>query len=149
MESGGQVEQIGGRRSTGRLLGGWAAYWIALPVVGLWTPVRRFLEVKERTPGGAALLIDHEGELRLRVLADNAPVWAAGMSFTELAVWVFGPPLLWWLIWLWWSARVKRHAPDAVGAPVDAPLLRQPNVPDQAGAARMPERSRPSVDGMR
>lgn len=146
MDSGSQGEQIGARRSTRRLIGGWAAYWMALPVVGFWTPVSRFLQVKERMPGRAALMIDHEDELRLRVLADNTPVWTAGMTFTELAVWVFGPPLLWWLVWLWWSGRSRREAPGRVGASAAPPLLRQPDVHDRARATGAPARSRIPVD---
>lgn len=143
------------QRSVRWLYGAWAAYWATLPVVALGTPAALFLRLRQQAPGRAAFTVTADEGLKLRLTVDGATAWAAGMSYTELALWLAAPPLVLWVAWLWWTGRGLRRAPRRATASsvrsVPAAQPRQLGVaapPGTFGGAgvRAPEGVRAPVD---
>jgi hypothetical protein len=146
---------VAAQRAFRGLLASWAAYWAALPVVALWTPVRLFLRHKAQQPGLARLRIDLASEegVSLQVTQGAGPLLTSALSYTELIVWLVGPPLALWLVWLWWTARgapraLRQAKEPAVTAAQPRRQLRAFAPPGTFGGAAVPtpERVRPRVD---
>jgi hypothetical protein len=132
-----QTERIGrdgAQRSIGGLLAAWATYWAALLLVALWRPMSLFLRLRQEKPGrGSASVKASSGEgIVARLMEGTSPVWAATISFTELAVWLVGPPLMLWLVWFWWTGRHPGRVPGRVARPSLAPA--QPRLDPGEGA---------------
>jgi hypothetical protein len=150
-----RVGRDGARRGIGGLLAAWIAYWAALPVVALCQPVNLFLRLKAQRTGRARLMIDLASEegVSLEVTQGAGPLLASALSYTELILWLVGPPLALWVVWLWWTARrshrALRQAEDpAVMAAQSRRQLREGAQPGAFGGAAVPtpERVRPRVD---
>ena len=89
------------RMGVGHLLGAWGAYWVGLAACTLG-PVARWIWDLNRIPGshgGASLSIGDAG-VSLIVLKDNVTVWSGVAPLLDVALWIAGPPLLFWLAWL-------------------------------------------------
>lgn len=119
------------RWRAGHLLAAWAAYWLALAAVVLWRPVtlaRRLSELPKGRANGTGTFDDGVFEVRMNV--DGATVWHGRATMTEMLLWVVGPPLVLWLLWL------VTRPPRALGTPA-APA-------EASGAARRCRDMRPS-----
>jgi hypothetical protein len=84
----------------------WVLYWIALVAIGLRSALGAVLRGLSAPEGQGSISASVEnGTLILRVVSSGA-TWSGSSSLTTAALWVAGPPLLLWLLWL-----VTRRAP--------------------------------------
>jgi len=88
------------------LLGAWAVYWIALVLVklgpGIASAVRVINGPKEH---GSINVSMNDGTFVAKVIGDGVQ-WTGSASLMSIVLWLCGPPLLLWLLWL-----VTRRAP--------------------------------------
>lgn len=126
------------------LLLSWISYWLLLAGVTLGQAVPAIL--KATSAGGKGSINGSFGDqgLSLTVLADGATQWSGSASFTTIALWLVGPPLLLWLVWF--ARRTPRDDMRTPASALDAPnakaLSEGPAQPVDAGA-RTRSRSEP------
>jgi hypothetical protein len=89
------------RMGVGHLLGTWGAYWVGLAGITLG-PFARWAWDLSRIPGahGSASLSIGDAGVKLLALRDNVTVWSGVAPLLDVALWITGPPLLLWLVWL-------------------------------------------------
>ena len=123
------------------LLGAWAAYWVLLAVVVLGRPLLAFRELTA-TPGrkGSASVSYGTAGFDAKLVADGVTVWHGEASFAVLSLWIVGPPLLLWIVWLLSRPRRLAAAPDLVGGGAAAPALHAAES-DPGAAARAAARA--------
>ena len=93
------------------LLGAWAVYWIGLVLVKLGSGIVAALRVINGPEGHGRIDANMgDGVLTANVVGD-AVHWTSSASVTSIVLWLCGPPLLLWLLWL-----VTRRAPVAARA---------------------------------
>jgi hypothetical protein len=128
-------------------------YWVALAVLAVWSPVRLYLRLRQRWPGHVTLGVsDRYG---FAVTLNERPVWQATLTGLQAAVWIIGPPLLLWLLWLV-STRGRTRRPgvgpetrDAGGGArsgAEAPSVAELSAgakPPASNAAEARDRERP------
>ena len=104
------------RWGVGSLVGAWTGYWIALGGVTL-APFLKWMWEINRVPGvhGSASLQAGDGGMTLTAIREGVTVYTGVAPFTDLALWIAGPPLVLWLVWL--LLRPSRSETDEVGAP--------------------------------
>ncbi len=104
------------RWGVGSLVGAWAAYWFALGAVTL-APFAKWVWDINRIPGehGSASLSAGNAGVVLTALKDGVTVYTGVAPLTDIALWVAGPPLVLWLLWL--ALRPSREAAEALRAP--------------------------------
>ena len=106
------------RMGVGHLLGAWGAYWVGLAGITLW-PFARWAWELNRAPGShasASLSIGDAG-VTLLALTNNVTIWSGVAPLLDVALWIAGPPLLLWLLWLGLRpAHRDERAPSATGA---------------------------------
>ena len=89
------------------LLGAWVLYWILLVAVKLGTGIVAALRVMNASDQhGNINLSMNDGVLSSTVVGDGVH-WTGSTSVLSLVLWLCGPPLLLWLLWL-----VTRRAPS-------------------------------------
>lgn len=98
------------RRRPGQLLAAWSAYWGVLALVTLGRPLAAIWRLRRGPEDGGSSASVHfdDGLLRATVVDHGTTVWSGSASFATIAMWVVGPPLLLWLLWL-----ARRPAPAA------------------------------------
>ncbi len=88
------------------LLLAWVVYWIVLALVALRPAIAMILRAVNAPKGlGSISAGVADGIATLTVVA-KGQTWTGSTSLTSLALWLAGPPLLLWLVWL-----VTRRAP--------------------------------------
>jgi hypothetical protein len=89
------------------LLGAWAVYWIGLVVVKLGPAIVAALRVMNAPEGdhGSINAGMGDGAFTFSVIGKGVH-WAGSASVMSAVLWLCGPPLLLWLLWL-----VTRRAP--------------------------------------
>ena len=88
------------------LLLAWALYWVVLVLVVLRPAIAMVLRAMNAPRGlGSISAGVSDGIATLTVVAKGV-TWTGSASLTSLALWIAGPPLLLWLVWL-----VTRRAP--------------------------------------
>ena len=94
------------------LLGAWAVYWIALALVKLGSGIVAALRVMNGAQEHGNINVSmNDGTLSATVVGDGVH-WAGSASVLSIVLWLCGPPLLLWLLWL-----VTRRAPTPVREP--------------------------------
>lgn len=97
------------RWKPGQLLLGWAAYWAGLVGVTLSPAIAatwRATHLPE-AHGSVSASFDN-ANLSYSVIEDGVKTWVGTTSITTALLWVVGPPLLLWLVWL-----IVRERPNA------------------------------------
>jgi hypothetical protein len=90
------------------LLGAWALYWILLVLVKLGSGIVAALRVMNGAQEHGNINVSmNDGTLSATVTGDGVN-WTGSTSVMSLVLWLCGPPLLLWLLWL-----VTRRAPAA------------------------------------
>lgn len=95
------------------LLGAWCAYWVVLASVGLGPALIAQLRVVRR-PGTSETISAsvHDGLFSASLSHGGSTVWSGSIHVLALALWVAGPPLALWLVWL--AARRRDLATASV-----------------------------------
>ena len=90
------------------LLGAWAVYWIGLVLVKLGSGLFAAFRVAGLPEGHGRIDVSmSDGTFTANVVGD-AVHWTGSASLMSIVLWLAGPPLLLWLLWL-----VTRRAPAA------------------------------------
>jgi hypothetical protein len=90
------------------LLGAWAVYWIGLVAVKLGSGIVAALRVMNAAQEHGNINVSmNDGVLSAKVNGDGV-LWTGSSSLMSIVLWLCGPPLLLWLLWL-----VTRRAPTA------------------------------------
>jgi len=94
------------------LLGAWALYWILLLLVKLGSGIAAALRVMNGAQEHGNINVSmNDGTLSSTVVGDGVH-WTGSASVMSIVLWLCGPPLLLWLLWL-----VTRRAPVAPREP--------------------------------
>ena len=94
------------------LLGAWAVYWLALVLVQLGSGILAALRVLNGPEGHGSISVSmNDGTFVAKVIGDGVQ-WTGSASLMSIVLWLCGPPLLLWLLWL-----VTRRAPTPVREP--------------------------------
>lgn len=128
------------------LLGAWFVYWAALLAVVLGPAALALWRMRGAAPNtsSAAFSFGDEGVVA-SVTLQGAKVWSMTASGWTVLLWIIGPPLLLWLVWL--LLRPRAAAATRVPAP-DAPRELGAGAPDwerapaERDAVRPPRRER-------
>ena len=88
------------------LLLSWLAYWIALVAVRLGDALVALSHVLALPEGRGSFSLSYDDAFRMNVVDSGRAVWSGSASLGELALWVAGPPLLLFALWL--LARPRR-----------------------------------------
>ncbi|HEX5438018.1 MAG TPA: hypothetical protein VFW98_12710 [Gemmatimonadaceae bacterium] len=94
------------------LLAAWCAYWAALALAILGPGL---LAVWRATRPGAhsrIFMSMHNGVFHASVTRGATALWTGAIHAGTLALWIAGPPLLLWLVWLLSQTRRGRGAPE-------------------------------------
>lgn len=88
------------RRSLKGLIGGWVAYWAVAAAVKLGPAIAVIYGATQGSEGKGSFSINFgDGALTLTVIENGATTYTGSASLLEVAAWVAGPPLLWWIVW--------------------------------------------------
>jgi len=90
------------------LLGAWAVYWIGLVVVKLGTGLVAASRAVNSAPGHGKIDVGMNNGVFTANVAGDGVHWTGSASLMSIVLWLCGPPLLLWLLWL-----VTRRAPVA------------------------------------
>lgn len=94
------------------LLAAWAAYWIGLVAVKLGAGIVAALRVMNAAQEHGNINVSmNDGILSSTVTGDGVH-WTGSTSVMSLVLWLCGPPLILWLLWL-----VTRRAPTPAREP--------------------------------
>jgi len=104
------------------LLLSWLAYWIALVAVRLGDAILALRRVTALPEGRGSFSISYDDAFRMTVVDSGRTVWSGSASLGELALWVAGPPLVLFVLWL--LARPRRG--DATTAAPTREALGEP-----------------------
>jgi hypothetical protein len=102
---------------TKQLLLSWCAYWLVLGVATLKPAFAILSRVTGASGHGNASVSFSDGLLKLAVdNTSDGSTWTGAIHFTSLVLWLFGPPLLLWVLWVVSRPRrerVRERAPLA------------------------------------
>jgi len=116
------------------LLAAWGVYWATLAVVVLGRPAQLAWRLANGPEGhGTASAGFENAVLHLRIADDAGHAWAGTAHLLTIALWVAGPPLLLWLLWL--ALRPRSAMREAPAPAVAAPALRGAGLDDVERAA--------------
>ena len=90
------------------LLLGWAAYWLALIIVGLSPAFIAIRRVASAPPGhGNANAGISDGSLHATIVQDGVTTYNGAVSLTTVALLIALPPLVMWVVFLIANARTN------------------------------------------
>jgi hypothetical protein len=82
------------------LIGTWIAYWAALAAVTLGPALAVVWRVSRPGAHGNANASLNDGVATLDITVPGGPGWTGSVGLGALALWLVGPPLLLWLLWV-------------------------------------------------
>jgi hypothetical protein len=92
------------------LLAGWLAYWAVLFAVTLGPAVAAALRVVNAPDSHGKIDVSSDGGSLVAHITGAGVAWSGSTSLTTAALWIAGPPLLLWLVWL---VTRRAHATEA------------------------------------
>src|SRR5574338_823437 len=107
----------------GQLLLGWAAYWAGLVGVTLGPAIGKTWRATQLPSGHGSVNASFDnGTLKYAVIENGVNTWVGSAPFSTVILWLVGPPLVLWLVWLLVRERPKRDQSIAglAGRGVDA-----------------------------
>ena len=117
------------RWKTGQLLLGWGAYWAGLIGIAAGPAIRATWHATHLPDGhGSVNAGVNDGVLRYEVIAEGVKTWVGTVPLSTMFLWLIGPPLLLWLVWL--LVRERPAIPQAAVANAEVEAL-----PDGTGPA--------------
>ena len=127
------------------LLLAWGGYWLALLAFALGPAALAVSRMTRGPRGSSSVSANFDDVIRLTVVDHGATVWAGSASPLTVVLWLTGPPLALWLLWLLARPARGATAPDALAADERAAL----RPADDAMVARLHERAQPVARGDR
>lgn len=100
------------------LLTAWAVYWFALVVVKLGGAIAAVLRVSGPAAHGSAAGSFGDKGVTVTVTQGALTTWTGTSTLSAIALWVAGPPLALWLVWM--LSRPRRGARPTLSAGSDA-----------------------------
>lgn len=94
------------------LLGAWVAYWIALFAVTLSPALVATIRAVSGPAGHGKIDVSSDGGSLVARITGDGVAWSGSTSLASIALWIAGPPLLLWLVWL-----VTRRVPASESEP--------------------------------
>jgi len=89
------------RWKPGQLLLGWGAYWAGLVGIGLGPAIRATWRATSLPDGHGSVNAGFDnGVLTYEVIEESVKTWSGTLPFSTAMLWLIGPPLLLWLVWL-------------------------------------------------
>jgi hypothetical protein len=130
------------RWKPGQLLLGWAAYWAGLVGVALSPAIAATWRATHLPEGHGSVSASFDNaNLSYTVIEDGVKTWVGTTSITTALLWVVGPPLLLWLVWLIVRERPDSGVPSVAGGPSVAGALREGSAPAAEWRVRRDDRS--------
>jgi len=122
----------------GHLLLGWATYWVGLAAVTL-SPAIRATWRATHLPDGHGSISAGFGNTTLSysVIENGVKTLEMSAPVSTLLLWIAGPPLLLWLIWV--LVRERPHAQRTFAARADTPALSEGSPPAEEWRPRREE----------
>jgi hypothetical protein len=120
------------------------SYWAALAAAKL-TPafIAGWRVTRDGQHGSINANLGDGTLLKVTMLRDTTVMWSGAISLARLAVWIAGPPLVLWLLWLMAASRTRREARSAPpelapgdGMPTAQPGRARDKVPNSPRDAR-------------
>lgn len=94
------------------LLAAWIVYWVLLIGISMHSWIAAAMRALNAPHGVGSISASFENADFTLKASVGADTWSRSMSFTTMALWFAGPPLLLFLVWL-----VTRRAPVPAGEP--------------------------------
>jgi hypothetical protein len=118
------------------LLAAWGAYWAALAVAVLGRPAMLAWQLANRPEGagagtGTASVSFENAVLKASIVEHAGAAWSGTAHLATIGLWIAGPPLLLWLLWL----VLRPRAAGVVGAGAPTARLRDAGLSDLERAA--------------
>ncbi len=104
------------RWKPGQLLLGWAAYWAGLVGVTLSPAIAATWRATHLPEGHGSVSASFDNaNLSYSVIEDGVKTWVGTTSISTALLWVVGPPILLWLVWLIMRERPNTERRAFVG----------------------------------
>lgn len=130
------------RWKPGQLLLGWAAYWTGLVGVTLSPAIAATWRATHLPDGHGSVSASFDNaNLSYSVIEDGVKTWVGTTSITTALLWVIGPPLLLWLVWLIVRERPDRERRSVAGGAAAAGALPEGSAPAEEWRARRGDRA--------
>ena len=138
------------RWKPGQLLLGWGAYWAGLVGIALGPAIRASWQATRLPDGHGSINASfNNGTLSYEVIQEGAKTFVATAPLSTAILWIVGPPLILWLVWLIVRERPLSHRGTIAAGSADAlPAGSQPaadirvrqddRVPMEPGRVRTP-----------
>jgi len=99
------------RRSIRALIGGWTAYWAVIAAVKLGPAAAAIYRATRGPEGQGSFSLNFgNGAFTLTVIERGVTTFTGTASLLSIALWVAGPPLVWWIVW---AMKRKKERPAA------------------------------------
>ena len=109
------------RWKPGQLLLGWGAYWAGLIGVTLGPAIGATWRATSLPQGHGTINANYgNGVLTYEVIEEGVKTWAGATPFSTALLWLIGPPLLLWLVWLIVRERPAARAGAVASGTADA-----------------------------
>lgn len=108
------------------LLAAWSGYWLTLGIVTLGPLVPAVLRATRAGAKGSITAAMGDNGLQLTVIDGGTTLWSGTASLLSLVFWIFGPPIVLWIVWL---ARRPSPAGDSAAKPLEALSEPAPDIP--------------------
>ena len=99
-----------------QLLLSWGAYWIALGLTTLRPALALLARLGRAGAHGQASAGWGDGLVTLTITNGDGSAWAGAIRLSSLVLWLFGPPLLLWIVWAVTRPRRDGATSDEVAA---------------------------------
>jgi hypothetical protein len=125
-----------------QLLLGWAAYWAGLIGATLSPAIAATWRATHLPDGHGSVSAGFDNAtLTYTVIEDGVKTWVGATSMTTALLWVVGPPLLLWLVWLIVRERPTDALRSVDGGRSGASALPGGSAPAEAWRVRRDERA--------
>ena len=109
------------RWKPGELLLGWGAYWAGLVGIALGPAIRASWHATRLPEGHGSINASfNNGTLSYEVIAEGAKTFVGTTPLSTAILWIVGPPLVLWLVWLIVRERPSSRAGTIAGGRGDA-----------------------------
>ena len=103
------------RWKPGQLLLGWATYWVGLVGVTLSPAIAATWRATHLPEGHGSVSASFDNSmLSYSVIEDGVKTWVGTTPLSTALLWVIGPPVLLWLVWLFVRERPRAARASAI-----------------------------------